>query len=132
MSMTDPIADMFTRLRNSSKAGRDKVDIPASWIKKEIAAILKKEGFIKNYRLIEDSKQSVLRVYLKYRAGRKEIINGLQRISKPGLRVYAGKEEVPRVLEGVGIAIVSTSKGIMTDEECRQQGIGGEVLGYVW
>ncbi|NOX97842.1 MAG: 30S ribosomal protein S8 [Nitrospirae bacterium] len=132
MGMTDPIADMFTRLRNSSGAGRDKVDMPASRIKKEIAGILKKEGFIKNYRLIEDSKQSILRVYLRYRAGRKETFSGLQRISKPGLRVYAGKEEVPRVLEGVGIAIISTSKGIMTDEECRQQGIGGEVLGYVW
>jgi len=132
MGMTDPIADMFTRLRNSSGAGRDKVDMPASRIKKEIAGILKKEGFIKNYRLIEDSKQSILRVYLRYRAGRKETFNGLQRISKPGLRVYAGKEEVPRVLEGIGIAILSTSKGVMTDEECRQQGVGGEVLGYVW
>ncbi|MCD5402070.1 30S ribosomal protein S8 [candidate division NPL-UPA2 bacterium] len=132
MSMTDPVADMFTRLRNSSRAGHDKVDIPASRVKKEIADILKREGFIKNYRLIEDSKQGILRIYLKYRSGRKETIGDLQRISKPGLRVYAKKEEVPRVLGGVGIAILSTSKGIMTDEECRQKGVGGEVLGYVW
>lgn len=132
MSMTDPIADMFTRLRNSSRAGHDKVDIPASRIKKEIASILKREGFTKNYRLIEDRKQGILRIYLKYRSGRKEMISGLQRISKPGLRVYAKKEDVPRVLGGVGIAILSTSKGIMTDEESRQKGVGGEVLGYVW
>ncbi len=132
MSMTDPIADMFTCLRNSSRAGHDKVDVPASGIKKEIAGVLKKEGFIKNYRLIEDHKQGILRVYLKYRSGRKEMITGLQRISKPGLRVYANKEEVPRVLGGAGIAILSTSKGIMTDKECRQKGVGGEVLGYAW
>ena len=132
MSVTDPIADMFTRLRNSSRAGHDKVDIPASWMKKEIAGILKAKGFIKNYRLIEDRKQGILRIYLKYRPGRKEMINGLQRVSKPGLRVYAKKEDVPRVLGGVGIAILSTPEGIMTDEECRRKGVGGEVLGYVW
>ncbi len=132
MSMTDPIADMLTRLRNSSRAGHDKVDIPASWIKKEIAVILKREGFIKNYRLIEDRKQGILRIYLKYRSGRKEMFSGLERVSKPGLRVYAKKEEMPRVLGGIGIAILSTSKGIITDEECRQKGVGGEVLGYAW
>ncbi|MCD5397486.1 30S ribosomal protein S8 [candidate division NPL-UPA2 bacterium] len=132
MSMTDPIADMFTRLRNSSRAGHDKVDMPASRVKKEIADILKREGFIKNYRLIEDSKQGILKIYLKYRSGQKETIGDLRRISKPGLRVYAKREEVPRVLGGIGIAILSTSKGVMTDEECRQKGVGGEVLGYVW
>ncbi len=132
MSMTDPIADMFTRLRNASRAGHDKVNIPASRMKKEIAGILKKEGFIKNYRLIEDRKQGILKIYLKYRDDRKETFSGLQRISKPGLRIYAKKEEVPRVLGGVGISILSTSEGIMTDEECRRKGVGGEVLGYVW
>ncbi len=132
MSMTDPIADMFTRLRNSSRAKHDQVDMPASRMKKEIADILKREGFIKNYRLIEDRKQGILRIYLKYRAGQKETISGLQRVSRPGLRVYAKREDMPRVLGGVGIAILSTSKGIMTDEECRREAVGGEVLGYAW
>ncbi len=132
MSMTDPIADMFTRLRNSSQAGHDKVDMPASRIKSEVAGILKREGFIKNYRLIEDHKQGILRIYLKYRSGRKETISGLRRISKPGLRVYTKKEEIPKVLGGLGIVILSTSKGIMTGEEGRQQEVGGEVLGYAW
>lgn len=132
MSMTDPIADMFTRLRNSSRAGHDKVDMPASRTKKEIARLLKREGFIKNARVIEDSKQGILRIYLKYRLGGKGMIGDLRRVSKPGLRVYVKKEEVPRVLGGVGMAILSTPRGIMTDEECRREGVGGEVLGYVW
>lgn len=132
MSMTDPIADMFTRLRNASRAKHDKVDMPVSRIKKEIVDILKREGFIKNYRLVKDHKQGVLRIYLKYRTNRKEMISGLQRVSKPGLRVYTKREDMPRVLGGIGIAILSTSKGIMTDEECRQKEVGGEVLGYAW
>lgn len=132
MSVTDPVADMFTRLRNSSRAGHDKVDIPASRIKKEIAVLLKREGFIKNYRLIEDHKQGILRIYLKYRGGGKGAISDLRRVSKPGLRVYTKRKDMPRGLGGMGIAILSTSKGVMTDEECRREAVGGEVLGYVW
>ena len=132
MTMTDPIADMFTRLRNASQAGHAKVDMPSSRIKQEIASLLKIKGFIKNFRVIEDRKQGILRVYLKYRSNRKGMIKGLKRISKPGLRVYANKEEVTMVLGGVGMAIVSTPEGIMTDEVCRSKGVGGEVLGYVW
>ncbi|MCK4436834.1 30S ribosomal protein S8 [bacterium] len=130
--MTDPIADILTRIRNSSRVKHDKVDIPASGLKGEMVRVLKEKGFIKNYRLIKDRKQGLLRVYLKYGPNREEVINGLRIISKPGLRVYAKKGKVPRVLGGSGIAILSTSKGVMTDEECRQEAVGGEVLCYVW
>ncbi|MCK4262187.1 30S ribosomal protein S8 [bacterium] len=130
--MTDPIADILTRIRNSSRVKHDKVDIPASGLKGEMVRVLKEKGFIKNYRLIKDRKQGLLRVYLKYGPNREEVINGLRIISKPGLRVYAKKGKVPSVLGGSGIAILSTSKGVMTDEECRQEAVGGEVLCYVW
>ena len=132
MGMTDPIADMLNRIRNSSQVRQDKVDIPASKLKGEIARILKEEGFIRNYRLIEDRKQGLLRIYLKYGPNREEIINGLRRISKSGLRVYTRKGEIPKVLGGSGIAILSTSKGVMTDGQCRKEVVGGEVLCYVW
>ena len=132
MGMTDPIADMIIRIRNSSQVRQDKVDIPASKLKGEVARVLKEEGFIKNYRLIEDRKQGLLRIYLKYGPNREEVVNGLRRISKPGLRVYTKKGEIPKVLGGSGIAILSTSKGVMTDRQCRKEVVGGEVLCYVW
>ena len=132
MTMTDPIADMLTRIRNANMVLMDKVEIPASKTKMGLAEILKAEGFINDVELIEDGKQGVIRVYLKYGAGREKIINGLKRISKPGLRVYAGKDELPRVMGGLGIAIISTSKGLMVDRVARKEGLGGEVLCYVW
>ncbi|SDF50730.1 30S ribosomal protein S8 [Sporolituus thermophilus] len=132
MVMTDPIADMLTRIRNASSVYHDKVDIPASKIKEAIARILKEEGFIKDYEVIQDGKQGILRVSLKYGANREKVITGIKRISKPGLRVYAKKDQLPRVLGGLGIAIISTSKGIMTDKQARHQGLGGEVIAYVW
>jgi small subunit ribosomal protein S8 len=132
MSMTDPIADLLTRIRNASRAEHEKVDIPASKLKVRIAEILKSEGFIKNYRLIEGAKQGTLRVYLKYGAGNERMISGLVRVSTPGRRVYVGHDEVPSILGGMGIAIVSTSKGVLTDREVRKEKVGGEVLAYVW
>ena len=132
MSMTDPIADLLTRIRNASGAEHEKVDIPASKLKVRIAEILKNEGFIKNYRLIEDAKQGTLRVYLKYGAGNERMISGLVRVSTPGRRVYVGHDEVPSILGGMGIVIVSTSKGVLTDREVRKEKVGGEVLAYVW
>ncbi|MCD5390349.1 30S ribosomal protein S8 [candidate division NPL-UPA2 bacterium] len=132
MGMTDPIADLLNRIRNSSRVHHDKIDIPASKLKEEIAKVLKAKGFIKNYRKIEDRKQGVLRIYLRYGPNREEVINGLRRISKPGLRVYVKKGEVPKVLGGSGIAILSTPKGVMADAECRKEAVGGEVLCYVW
>lgn len=132
MVMTDPIADMLTRIRNANSVFHDKVDIPASKIKEAVVRILKEEGFIKDFELIQDGKQGILRVTLKYSANRDKVITGIKRISKPGLRVYAKKEELPRVLGGLGIAVISTSKGLMTDKEARKQGLGGEVLAYVW
>ncbi len=132
MGMTDPIADMLIRIGNASRAQHNKVDIPASRLKGEIVRVLKEKGFIKNYRKIEDRKQGLLRIYLKYGPNREEMINGLRRISKPGLRVYAKKGKVPRVLGGSGIAILSTSKGIMIDDDCRKEAVGGEVLCHVW
>ena len=132
MVVTDPIADMLTRIRNANMVLMDKVEIPASKTKMGLAEILKAEGFINDVELIEDGKQGVIRVYLKYGAGREKIINGLKRISKPGLRVYAGKDELPRVMGGLGIAIISTSKGLMVDRVARKEGLGGEVLCYVW
>ena len=132
MQITDPIADMLTRIRNANSAKHETVDIPASNMKKSIAEILNDEGYIKSYQIIEDGKQGVIRIALKYGNNKEKVISGLKRVSKPGLRIYAGAEELPRVLKGLGIAIVSTSKGVMTDKEARKQNIGGEVLAFVW
>jgi small subunit ribosomal protein S8 len=132
MVMTDPIADMLTRIRNANMVRHEKLEVPASKVKKEIAEILKREGFVRDVELIEDNKQGILRIFLKYGPNNERIITGLKRISKPGLRVYAKADEVPRVLNGLGIAIVSTSKGVMTDKEARQAQTGGEVVAYVW
>ena len=132
MHITDPIADMLTRIRNANNAKHDTVDIPASNMKKSIAQILLDEGYIKNFQLIDDGTQGVIRVTLKYGAGKEKVISGLRRVSKPGLRVYAGAEELPRVLHGLGVAIVSTSKGVMTDKQARQANVSGEVLAFVW
>ena len=132
MQITDPIADMLTRIRNAGTAKHDTVDIPASKMKKAIAEILLAEGYIKAFQLIEDGTQGVIRVTLKYLPGKEKAIQGLRRVSKPGLRVYAGAEELPRVLKGLGIAIISTSKGIMTDKAARAANVGGEVLAFVW
>ena len=132
MSMSDPIADLLTRIRNASRAEHEKVDIPASKLKVRITEILKEEGFIKNFRLIEDKKQGTLRVYLKYGPGNEKIISGLVRVSKPGRRVYVGKDKIPSILGGMGVAILSTSQGVMTDRTVRKQQLGGEVLAYVW
>lgn len=129
---SDPIADLLTRIRNASRAEHEKVDIPASKLKVKITELLKEEGFIKNYRLIEDPKQGVLRVYLKYGGGNEKMISGLVRVSRPGRRVYVGKDEIPSILGGMGVAILSTSRGVMTDRESRRQQLGGEVLAYVW
>ena len=132
MQITDVIADMLTRIRNANSAKHESVDIPASGVKKAIADILAEEGYINGYQIIEDGKQGIIRVSLKYGAGKKRVIQGLRRISKPGLRIYASCEDMPRVMNGLGIAIVSTSKGIMTDKKARKQNIGGEVLAFVW
>ncbi len=133
MHITDPIADMLTRIRNANNAKHDTVDVPASNMKKSIAQILLDEGYIKNYQLIDDGTQGVIRIALKYNQPNKEkVITGLRRVSKPGLRVYAGADELPRVIKGLGIAIVSTSKGVMTDKAARAAHVGGEVLAFVW
>ena len=133
MQITDPIADMLTRIRNASNAKHDTVDVPASNMKKAIAQILLDEGYIKNFQTINDGTQGVIRITLKYvQPGKEKVITGLKRVSKPGLRVYAGAEELPRVLRGLGIAIVSTSKGVMTDKKAREAHVGGEVLAFVW
>ena len=132
MHITDPIADMLTRIRNANNAKHDTVDVPASNMKKAIAQILLDEGFIKNFQLIDDGTQGVIRITLKYGAGKEKVISGLRRVSKPGLRVYAGADELPKVLRGLGIAIVSTSKGVMTDKKARAAHVGGEVLAFVW
>ena len=132
MHITDPIADMLTRIRNANNAKHDTVDVPASNMKKAIAQILLDEGYIKNFQLIDDGTQGVIRIALKYNAGKEKVISGLRRVSKPGLRVYAGADELPKVLRGLGIAIVSTSKGIMTDKKAREAHVGGEVLAFVW
>lgn len=132
MQITDPIADMLTRIRNANTAKHETVDIPASNMKKAIAEILNEEGYIKGYQIIEDGKQGVIRVTLKYSQNKEKVISGIKRVSKPGLRIYAGADELPRVLKGLGIAIVSTSKGIMTDKKARAQHVGGEVLAFVW
>ena len=132
MQITDPIADMLTRIRNANNAKHDTVDVPASNMKKAIAQILLDEGYIKNFQLIDDGTQGVIRIALKYNAGKEKVISGLRRVSKPGLRVYAGADELPKVLRGLGLAIVSTSKGIMTDKKAREAHVGGEVLAFVW
>ena len=130
--MSDPIADLLTRIRNASRAEHEKVDIPASKLKVRIVELLKEEGFVKNFRLIEDSKQGTLRVYLKYGAGGEQTISGLVRVSRPGRRVYVNKQKIPTILGGMGVALLSTPRGVMTDRETRKQGLGGEVLAYVW
>jgi len=131
MQITDAIADMLTRIRNAGNAGHETVDIPASNLKKAIAQILLDEGYIANFETTEDNKQGNIKVYLKY-SGKKHVISGIKRISRPGLRTYADKDNLPNVLNGLGIAIVSTSKGVMTDKKARKLGVGGEVLAYVW
>lgn len=132
MVMSDPIADMLTRIRNANLVRHETVELPASKIKRDIAEILKREGFIRDAEYIEDNKQGIIRLFLKYGPNQERVITGLKRISKPGLRVYTKSQEVPRVLGGLGIAIISTSKGVMTDKEARQSKSGGEVLCYVW
>ena len=130
-SLSDPIADFLTRIRNASRAEHEKVDIPSSKLKLRMAEILKDEGFIKNFRVIEDNKQGVLRVYLKY-AGTEKIISGIVRVSRPGRRIYVTKDKIPTILGGMGVAILSTSAGVMTDRQVKKQHLGGEVLAYVW
>ncbi len=132
MSMTDPIADMLTRVRNANTARHDTTTIPASRLKEDIARILQEEGYIRSYKYLEDQKQGMLLISLKYGGGRERVIAGIKRISKPGRRIYVNKTEVPRVLNGLGIAIVSTSRGVMTASQCRRAGVGGEVLCHVW
>ena len=132
MQITDPIADMLTRIRNAGSARHETVDIPNSKMKKAIAEILLEEGYIKSFQLIDDGTQGGIRVTLKYLPGKEKAIQGLRRVSKPGLRVYAGADELPQVLRGLGIAIISTSKGIVTDKKARAQHVGGEVLAFVW
>ncbi|MBZ5751421.1 MULTISPECIES: 30S ribosomal protein S8 [Metabacillus] len=132
MVMTDPIADMLTRIRNANMVRHEKLEFPASKIKKEVAEILKREGFVRDVEYVEDNKQGIIRIFMKYGANNERVITGLKRISKPGLRVYAKADEVPRVLNGLGIAIVSTSQGVLSDKEARAKQTGGEVLAYVW
>jgi small subunit ribosomal protein S8 len=132
MSMTDPIADMLTRIRNAGNARFDKVDIPASRMKISLAKIFKEEGFIKNYKVIKDNRQGILRVYLKYSEQQEPLIQGLRRVSRPGRRVYTGHEELPRVQGGLGVAVISTSQGVVTDRQARKLQVGGEVLCEIW
>lgn len=132
MTMTDPIADMLTRIRNANMVRHEKLEVPASNMKKEIAEILKREGFVRDVEYVEDSKQGIIRIFLKYGQNNERVITGLKRISKPGLRVYAKTNEVPRVLNGLGIALVSTSNGLVTDKEARAKQVGGEIVAYVW
>ncbi|AKO90808.1 MULTISPECIES: 30S ribosomal protein S8 [Priestia] len=132
MVMTDPIADLLTRIRNANMVRHEKLEVPASNLKKQVAEILKREGFVRDVEYIEDNKQGIIRIFLKYGSNNERVITGLKRISKPGLRVYAKADEVPRVLNGLGIAIVSTSQGVLSDKEARQKQTGGEVLAYVW
>jgi len=132
MQITDTIADMLTRIRNANSAKHQYVDIPSSNMKKQIAQILMDEGYIKSFRLIEDNKQGIIRITLKYTENKAQVIQGLRRVSKPGLRIYANSKDMPKVMKGLGIAIVSTSKGVMTDKKARSENIGGEVLAFVW
>ena len=132
MQISDVIADMLTRIRNANNAKHETVDIPASNLKKSIADILLEEGYIKNFQIVEDGKQGIIRVTLKYAAGKQKVIHGLKRVSKPGLRIYSNCEDMPKVMNGLGIAIVSTSKGVMTDKKARKANVGGEILAFVW
>ena len=132
MQITDPVADMLTRIRNANSAKHDTVDVPASNLKKAIAQILLDEGYIKSFELVDNGNQGIIHITLKYLAKKEQVISGLRRVSKPGLRVYAGADEMPHVLKGLGIAIVSTSKGVMTDKKARQANVGGEILAFVW
>ena len=132
MHITDPVADMLTRIRNANDAKHESVEVPASNMKKAIAQILVDEGYIQAFSVAEDGKQGMIKITLKYGQNKAKVIQGIKRVSKPGLRVYAGSEEMPKVIRGMGIAIVSTSKGVMTDKEARRQNVGGEVLAYVW
>ncbi len=132
MQITDPIADMLTRIRNANAAKHETVNVPASKLKKAIAQILLEEGYIKNYQVLEDGPQGTIKITLKYLGNKEKVITGLRRVSKPGLRVYAGADELPQVLRGLGIAIISTSKGVMTDKKARENHVGGEVLAFVW
>ena len=130
--MTDPIADFLTRIRNANSVNHERVEIPASKMKRIISQILKDEGMIRDFEYIEDGMQGILRIHLKYGANKQKVITGLKRISRPGLRVYAKKDEIPRILGGLGLAIISTSQGVMTDKQARKRGLGGEVICYVW
>ena len=132
MHITDPIADMLTRVRNANSAKHDTVDVPASNMKKRIAEILLEEGYIKNFQIVSDGGQGIIRITLRYTPKKEKAITGLRRVSKPGLRVYVGHEDLPKVLRGLGIAIISTSKGVMTDKKARRENVGGEVLAFVW
>lgn len=132
MSLSDPIADMLTRIRNAVKVKKREVSIPASRIKVEIAKILKEEGYVRNFKVIDDNKQGMLNLILKYRGDSKSIISGLRRVSRPGCRIYCDKDSVPKVLDGLGIAVISTSKGIATGKKCEELAVGGEVLCYIW
>ena len=132
MQITDPVADMLTRIRNANTAKHEKVDVPASNLKKSIAQILLDEGYIKAYEIVDDGTQGIIRITLKYNAGKEKVISGLRRVSKPGLRIYTNCEDMPKVMKGLGTAIISTSKGIMTDKAARAEHVGGEVLAYVW
>lgn len=132
MTMTDPVADMLTRIRNANIAGHKTVDVPVSKMKKSIASILKEEGYIEDFEIIDDGKQGVITIQMKYAPGKERVISGLRKISKPGLRVHVQAQDVPKVLGGLGIAIISTSKGVISDKEARRIGVGGEVICYVW
>jgi small subunit ribosomal protein S8 len=132
MGMTDPIADMLTRIRNANLAKQEKVDIPSSNLKLELARVLKEEGYIKNFKLLKDRKQGIVRVYMKYSPEEFRVINGLKRVSRPGNRVYVGADDIPRVMGGLGVAIISTSRGVMVDRVSRQRNIGGEIICYIW
>ncbi|RFT15905.1 MAG: SSU ribosomal protein S8p (S15Ae) [Candidatus Saccharicenans subterraneus] len=132
MSLTDPIADMLTRIRNAVRAKKKEINVPSSRLKVEIARILKEEGYIKNYKVIEDNKQGVLNIVLKYTDDNQSVISGLRRVSKPGCRIYCSRDSIPRVLDGLGVVIISTSRGLLTDKQCQEQGLGGEVLCEIW
>ena len=132
MQITDTIADLLTRIRNANSAKHDTVEIPASNLKKDICQILVDEGYVKDFTVIEDGKQGIIKVTLKYLEGKKPVITGLRRVSKPGLRIYSNVEDMPKVMKGLGVAIISTSKGVMTDKQARKLGVGGEVLAYIW
>jgi small subunit ribosomal protein S8 len=129
---SDPIADLLTRIRNGSRAEHEKVDIPSSKLKVRVAELLKDEGFIKNFRVLEDDKQGTLRIYLKYGAGTERVISGIVRVSTPGRRIYVTHDKIPSILGGMGVALISTSRGVLTDRDARKERVGGEVLAYVW